>query len=179
MTRLLTSYLTRYVTAYLVLLLALSSCADSAEQEPEPRIPAQYALTDVRYFLRAGDHIDTVVVALARLRVQNTSNTLTTQHLNTPVDDFVKTSPFALDPTTALPQEVDLSTVAIQVPEQWYGGELFAYFAGSFSLHPDPQQQPYGPYAQQRLTLTVPLSPGSTSAGRPTPTTSPARSKAC
>lgn len=104
---------TRLIIACLVSSLALNSCAGSAEPEPTSRTIARYELTHVRYFLATGDQLDTVVVALPALQVQNTSATRLTQQLDVPVKDLVKTSLLVLDPTTTLPPAVDLSTVAI------------------------------------------------------------------
>jgi len=144
------------LTGGLLLSLLLNSCANSGQSEPAPTLPVAYDLTEVRYFLAGAAGLDTVTVSLPGLQVQNPSTTLTTQQVELGVTDLVKTSQFALAPSLQLPPDVELSSLRVQVPQEWDGKQPLSYFQAPFALSATPQQQPYGPYAQQLLTLQVP-----------------------
>jgi hypothetical protein len=143
------------LTGGLLLVLLLSSCTDSGQPEPAPTRPVSYELTEVRYFLTGAGSLDTVTIALPGLHVQNPGNTLTTQQVAIGVTDLVKTSQFALD-HSLLPPDVELSSLRVQVPQEWGSNGPVSYFREPFTLSATPQQQPYGPYAQQLLTVQVP-----------------------
>lgn len=135
-----------------LLLLIISACTESAQPEPEPTRPAQYELTEVRYFLKPGDHIDTVTVPLKGLQVQNASNFLATQQVEVRADDLMKTSQFEVESANLLPADVVLSNLDVQVPEE----RIDRYFEKTFTLSAVAQQKPYGSFAQQTLTVNSP-----------------------
>lgn len=143
------------VTGGLLLSLLLSSCADSDQPEPTPIVPASYELTEVRYSVASAGGIDTVIVPLSGLQVQNSGNTLTTQQVELGVTDLVKTSQFTLD-ASLLPPNVELSSLTVTVPQEWGTSGPLSYFREPFPLSATLQQQPYGPYAQQLLSVQLP-----------------------
>lgn len=118
-------------------------------------LPVSYELTEVRYFLLGTKSVDTVTLSLPGLHVQNPGATLTTQQVELGVTDLIKTSQFALD-SSLLPADVELSRLTVPVPQEWNGQEPVSYFRASFPLSATPQQQPYGSYAQQLLTVRLP-----------------------
>lgn len=148
--------LAQHLIPGLFILILLSSCTESGQTEPEPTVLAQYEITDVRYSLLPGAHIDTVAVPLKGLSVQNSTNTLATQQIEVGVDDLVKTSQFEIDQTILLPKEVELSNLAVRVPQDWAGNETVSYFMETFPLSATQQQKPYGAYAKQLLTVQIP-----------------------
>ena len=143
------------LTGGLLLSLLLSSCADSDQPEPTPIVPASYELTEVRYSVASAGGIDTVIVPLPGLQVQNSGNTLTTQQVELGVTDLVKTSQFALD-ASLLPSGFELSSLTVPVPQEWGANGPISYFREPFPLSTTLQQQPYGPYAQQLLSVQLP-----------------------
>ncbi|MFD2571027.1 hypothetical protein ACFSUS_10310 [Spirosoma soli] len=138
------------------LAIGVSACSSPDKLEPQATPPAQYELTDVRYFLKPTDRVDTVTVKLKELSVQNLSNTLSTQQVESSFDELVRTSQFEVDQVNTLPKEVKLDKFAVRVPQNWYGQNLFDYYAEPFPLSPDPQQKPYGGYKNQVMTIRVP-----------------------
>jgi hypothetical protein len=143
-------------TGGLLLSLLLSSCANSNQPAPTPALPASYELLEVRYFSAGVEGLDTVTIPLPGLHVQNPGNVLTTQQVELGVTDLVKTSQFTLDPSLPLPPAAELSSLRVQVPQEWDGKVPVSYFRVPFALSALLQQQPYGPYAQQLLTVQVP-----------------------
>lgn len=144
------------LTGGLLLSLFLSSCAGSGQPEPVPTQPVSYELAEVRYFLAGAGGLDTSSVSLPGLQVQNPGNKLLTQQVELGVTDLVKTSQFTLDPSLLLPSDVELSRLTVQVPQEWGSSGPVTYFREPFALSATPQQQPYGLYAQQLLTIRVP-----------------------
>lgn len=148
--------LPQHFISSLLIFGALSSCTESSGTEPEPTTPAQFELTDMRYFLTPKAHIDTVAVPLQGLRIQNPTNTLATQQIEVGANDLVKTSQFEIDQPLLLPKEVELNALAVQVPQDWAGMEVVSYFTETFPLSPTQHQKPYGAYATQMLTVQIP-----------------------
>jgi hypothetical protein len=144
------------LTGGLLLSLLLGSCMDSNQPEPAPPLPGSYELTEVRYFLGGAGGLDTVAVPLPGLQLQNPGTTLATQQVDLGVTDLVKISHFTLDPSLLLPANVELSRLSVQVPQEWGISGPVSYFRAPFALSVTPQQQPYGPYAQQLLTVQLP-----------------------
>ncbi|HEX8426335.1 hypothetical protein [Hymenobacter sp.] len=156
-----TSPLTRKYAPYLLtagLATAAFSSSCSKEESTEPKVvePDKYVLKDVRYFFTADSRIDTALVNLAGLRVQNPSNTLSSQQVEGGFGELMKTSQFELEPTTSLPKEVELNEFELQVPQHWYGNELFDYSTAAFPLSVTPQEKPYGFDPEHLLTIRIP-----------------------
>lgn len=141
----------------LLVSIGMGACTKPGELTPvQPVAPAQYELTDVRYFLGEGDRIDTVTVTLKGYNVQNTKTTLDSQQVENSFDELVKTSQFAVLRPATLPKEVDLSRVAAKVPEYWNGGDSFFFFKETFPLAPTQQQKPYGGFTSKPMPLQIP-----------------------
>ncbi|MFD1142886.1 hypothetical protein ACFQ4C_17300 [Larkinella insperata] len=132
------------------------SCSKPAKVEPEVVVPpAEYELKDVRYFLEAGDRLDTVIVQLKGVSLQNPTPTLTTQPFEGQYDELVKTSRFEVDRST-LPQDVKLDKIEVRVPERWYPDDTYGYFSEPFSLSSGEQQKPYGVYKKEVMDIKIP-----------------------
>ncbi|MBO0930170.1 hypothetical protein [Fibrella aquatilis] len=123
---------------------------------PEQPMLGQYEIADIRYFLDAGDRIDTVAVQLKGLSLQNPDNILSNQQIEASFDELVKTSAFTVDQANALPQEVTLSQLEVKVPAYGYSNGSFNYTTQLFALSPVQQQKPYEGYKKQRQTIRVP-----------------------
>lgn len=134
----------------------LTACSTST-QEPEPL--AHYEITDVHYLLTAQDRIDTVSVSLKGASLPNATTTLITQQVDLKTDELSKSSQFVIDSTVRLPVGVDLSNLAVNVPDgSWHGTSPtpVGYFSEPFPLSPERQEKPYGEYARQTLKISVP-----------------------
>lgn len=149
-------YATRFLPVSLAFTALLSACSKEETVAPTPVESNQYVLTDVRYSFAAGDHVDTTVVHLKELRVQNPSNTLSTQLVEAGFDELVKTSQFELEQNTSLPKEVDLSQFDLRVPQHWYSKASFDYSVATFPLSTTLHQRPYGFAAAQPMTVQIP-----------------------
>ena len=134
----------------------LTACSTSA-QEPKPL--AHYEVTDIRYLMTAQDRIDTVTVPLKGASVPNAATTLITQQVDLKTDELSKASQFVIDADVMLPTGVDLSKLAVNVPDgPWHGTSQthISYFAEPFPLSSERQEKPYGEYAKQIVTVSVP-----------------------
>ncbi|CCG98203.1 hypothetical protein FAES_0189 [Fibrella aestuarina BUZ 2] len=118
-------------------------------------IPAQYALSDVRYFFSAGDRIDTVTLQLKGASVQNPGSTTVTQQVKEDLSELIKTSRFTIASATQLPTDIDLSKFEVRVPQQWYGNSSLVQSIETYSLSPSQQQKPYVPEREAASTITV------------------------
>lgn len=149
------NFLSHFLGLNLGIVILLAACSKPANLEPEAAVPAQYELTDIRYFLNATDRVDTIPVLLKGTSVQNPGNTLATQQVEI-VDELVKTSQFEVDPLTTLPKGLELDKLGIKVPQNWYGTNIFDYFPEKFPLSLTPQQKPYEAPKKQVLTISIP-----------------------
>lgn len=134
----------------------LTACSTPA-QEPEP--VAHYEVTDIRYLMTAQDRIDTASVSLKGVSVPNAGTTMTTQQVELKTDELIKASQFVIDSAVVLPTGVDFSKLAVNVPDgSWHGTSLthISYFSELFPLSSERQEKPYGAYAKQTFTLSVP-----------------------
>jgi hypothetical protein len=137
----------------------LSACCKPESVDSIAPAPDQYVLKDIRYFVAQGDRVDTTTLQLKGSSVQNTGTVLTTRQVEESFGGLVKTSQFTLDPTTQLPQKVDLSQYVVSVPEHWYGNGRFDRSVETYPLSAVEQQKPYG--FSQKSTLTVNIPPRS------------------
>jgi hypothetical protein len=137
----------------------LSACSKPESVDSIAPSPDQYVLKDIRYFVAQGDRVDTTILQLKGSSVQNTGTVLTTRQVEESFGGLVKTSQFTLDPTTQLPQKVDLSQYVVSVPEHWYGNGRFDRSVETYPLSAVEQQKPYG--FGQKSTLTVNIPPRS------------------
>ncbi|QKZ13616.1 hypothetical protein [Spirosoma sp. KUDC1026] len=137
----------------------LSACSKPESVDSVALAPDQYVLKDIRYFVAPGDRVDTTTLQLKGSSVQNTGSVLATRQVEESFGGLVKTSQFTLDPTTQLPQEVDLNQYAVSVPEHWYGNNRFDRSIDTYPLSTIEQQKPYG--FGQKSTLTVNIPPRS------------------
>ncbi|MFD2938395.1 hypothetical protein, partial [Spirosoma flavum] len=140
----------------LVIATLLSACSKPQAVHPVPATPVQYELKDIRYFFNQGDRVDTTKLQLKGSSVQNTSTLIATQQVEERFGELVKTSLFSLDPTSQVPQDVDLSKFAVSVPEHWYGNGLFDRSIETYWLSSIEQQKPYGFDQQGLLTVKIP-----------------------
>lgn len=150
------THLVRFSALSLVITSLLSACSRPQPVDPVSASPAQYELKDIRYFFNQGDHVDTTMLQLKGASVQNTGTLVSTQQVEERFGELVKTSLFSLDPTSQVPQDVDLSKFAVSVPEHWYGNGLFDRSTETYWLSAIEQQKPYGFDAQGLLTVKIP-----------------------
>ncbi|RAK00083.1 hypothetical protein LX87_01781 [Larkinella arboricola] len=132
------------------------SCSKPHKIEPEVvETPAEYELKDVRYFMDAGDRLDTVTVKREGMKLQNSTTILSTHQFDDNYEELVKTSQFEVDKST-VPADVKLDRFEVQVPERWYGEGSYGYFSEKFPLSSAEQQKPYGVYKKERLAINIP-----------------------
>lgn len=146
----------RLATLSLFIATLLSACSKPEPADPISAKPAQYELKDIRYFLNQGDRVDTTTLQLKGSSVQNLSLILSTQQVEEGFGELVKTSRFIIDPTSQLPNGVDLSRFDVPVPEHWYGSGLFDRSVETYSLSTIEQQKPYGFDPNRMLTINIP-----------------------
>ncbi|GAB3798164.1 hypothetical protein GCM10028819_18640 [Spirosoma humi] len=140
----------------LVLFILLSGCSKPEQVDSPAPIPAQYELKAMRYFFNQGDKVDTTTLQLKALSVQNPGSVIATQQVEEGFGELMKTSWFTIDPTSQVPNEIDLSTFAVGVPEHWYGSGLFDRSVETYSITPFQQQKPYGFGTKGLLTVKIP-----------------------
>lgn len=134
----------------------LTACSTPA-QEPEPL--AHYEVTDIRYLMTVQDRIDTTSVSLKGTSVPNAATTLITKQVELNTDELIKASQFVIDSAVVLPTGVDLSKLVVNVPDgPWHGTSPthISYFSEPFPLSSERQEKPYGAYAKQTFTVSVP-----------------------
>lgn len=146
----------RSIALSAMLIGLLSACSKPADPVVVPA-PAQYTLKDIRYFFGAGDRVDTTTLYLKTTSVQNPGTVIATQQVAEGFGDLMKTSRFTIDPASQLPAGLDLGTLAVSVPQHWYGNGLFDRSLETYPLSTVQQQKPYG-FDPGRL-LTVRIAP--------------------
>lgn len=139
----------------LLVLVTLSACSKSPIVEPDQTRAAQYEIKTIRYFLSAGDGVDTAVVSLKTVSVQNPSNNVLNQQIEGNYD-LPKTSQFILNSASNSLNKVDLSQLEVSVPQHGYRDGSFDYSADKFVLSSTQQTKPYTGYKQQPLTVKIP-----------------------
>ncbi|MGF7216636.1 hypothetical protein GGR92_002803 [Spirosoma lacussanchae] len=134
----------------------LSSCTRPEPVAPGASTPHRYVLTNIRYFLDKGDYVDTTTIQLTGASVQNPGVSLVTQSIKEEPGELVKTSHFMIDSSVRLPEEIDLSTFAVSVPQHWYGNGLFGHTVETYPLSTTRQQKPYVSDPGRTIDINVP-----------------------
>ncbi|GAB3253221.1 hypothetical protein GCM10027347_12890 [Larkinella harenae] len=153
--QLLKNRLPKFVVLGLTASILFFSCSKPSKVEPEVVVPAEYELKDVRYFMDAGDHLDTVTVKLKGVTLRNSASVVAVQQVEDDFAELVKTSQFEVNKST-LPEDVQLAQLEVKVPERWYGKDSHSYFPETFTLSPEEQQKPYGAYQKDVMKINIP-----------------------
>ena len=140
----------------LTLMIVSLSCSKSSKVEPESVIAAEYELKDLRYFMESGDGIDTVIVKLNGISVQNPGDRILPQTFEDNYESLMKTSQFEIADQQALPKGADLAKFNVRVPESWSKDGSYQYFSKQFPLVSNPQEQPYGFYKKETFDIKIP-----------------------
>lgn len=155
-TQLISKNLSLVSALILPVITLFNACTKPELAAPEIAPPTAYQLKGLRYFVDAGDRIDTTTLKLKGASVQNPSSMSSTQQVREDLSELVKTSRFTIDPTTQLPGEIDLSKFEVSVPQQWYSNGSFGQSIDTYSLSAAQQQKPYASNGESTSTINIP-----------------------
>lgn len=143
-----------HISAILVA-VTLFSCSKKSD-EPQAQDPGAFKLTKISYSLEQGDGFDTTEVTLAGREFVNYGNAVLEQKLNADFSSLTKKSVFSFDNTKAVPEGLQLDTVKVPVPSNWYGDKDYTLDATLFPLSANLTELPYQIGEQHQLNITVP-----------------------
>ncbi|MEZ0610803.1 hypothetical protein ACAW74_19995 [Fibrella sp. WM1] len=134
----------------------LSACSHPEPVAPVVVAPNRYELKAIRYFIGQGDRVDTTTIQLKGVSVYNAGSVAATQQVDEGFGGLMKTSRFTIDPASQLPAGLDLGTLAVSVPQHWYGNGLFDRSIDTYPLSAVQQQKPYGFDPNRLVTVKIP-----------------------
>lgn len=141
--------------------MIFSSCSKSTKVEPEETISAEYSIQDVRYFIDTNSKIDTVKVGLKDTTLYNSGNVLVVQKFTGNFNKLIKTSRFQLTNLDALPKDVKLDDLFVNVPQNWYSNSSFDLFSEQFPFNEQANQKLYSLASRSTEALTINVPPKS------------------
>lgn len=129
-----------------IALFSLSACskdylAPESEEDGEELAP-DYRLLNIEYFLGEGDGIDTATIENDPEIVTNHTDDLIQYEYIESWDHLTKTSRFKWDQSgTDLPKDLDLSSLQVSVPSDYFSNGDFGYYPGKFPLSLELQEE--------------------------------------
>jgi hypothetical protein len=141
--------------------MLFSSCSKSVKVEPEEVSSAEYVIQDVRYFMNTNDKIDTAKVVLKDTTFYNSGNVLNVEKFTGNLNKLIKTSRFQLTNLDALPKDVKLDDLSVNVPQNWNSDSYFDLFPEKFPLNQQDNQKPYHLASRSTEAITVNVPPRS------------------
>ncbi|WP_143072169.1 hypothetical protein [Dyadobacter koreensis] len=155
------SFSNRILTIGLLASMLSFSCSKSVKVEPQEMPIAEYVIQDIRYFMTTDDKIDTAKVVLKDTTFYNFGNDLKVGKFTGNLNKLNKTSRFQLTNLDALPDDVKLDDLSVNVPQNWNSGNYFDLFPEKFPLNQLGNQRPYNLASRSTENITVNVPPRS------------------